>query len=172
MVFASRKSDGQTMVEAALALPFLLFMLVGLVYFGRYFFIMSVVNFASQQGAMLAASTPNLQDPSVRDLIRGFSPTGQTANQASVIYNLFASASLLTGGKQGNLPAGSQVLILPYDQGTASPPLPAGAVAVQITYPFQLLGSSSGISGPVMGFFSDLNITQQSAAFPLVYQEQ
>ncbi len=156
MVFASRKSDGQTMVEAALALPFLLFMLVGLVYFGRYFFIMSVVNFASQQGAMLAASTPNLQDPSVRDLIRGFSPTGQTANQASVIYNLFASASLLTGGNQG----------------TASPPLPAGAVAVQITYPFQLLGSSSGISGPVMGFFSDLNITQQSAAFPLVYQEQ
>jgi len=159
------------MVETALALPFLLLMLLGVLYFGRYFYILSVVSFAAQQGALIAASTPNLRDSTVRDSLRGFSPSGQTTNASSLIYNVLASASLLTAGKQGDLPSGSQVLILPYDQGTASPALPDGAVALQIKYPFRLFGSDSPFSGPVMGF-SNLNISQQAAAFPQVYQEQ
>jgi len=158
------------MVEAAFAIPFLMLMLLGVIYFGYYFYIANIVSFAAQQGAMTAGSTPDLQDSTVRDSVRGFSQSGQTTNSSSLVYNILASASLLTGGKQGNLPTGAQVLILPYDSGSASPALPAGAVAFQITYPFKLFGTSSQFRTPVYGL-PNLNIVQQAAVFPQVYEE-
>ncbi len=158
------------MVETAFCFPFVLFLLVGLLYFGRYFYIQSIVSFAAQQGALLAARTPNLQDSTVRDSVRGFSQGGQASNSTSLVYNILASAQLLTAGSQGNLPDGAQIAILPYDNGTAQPALPSGAVAVQITYPFSLMGQSSSFSGPVFNF-SNMNVTQQAAAYPQVYEE-
>ena len=170
MLGRARKKQGQTMVETALAIPFLMLMLLGVIYFGYYFYIANIVSFAAQQGAITAGSTPDLQDSSVRDSVRGFSPSGQTTNTSSLVYNILASASLLNGGMQGSLPTGAQVLILPYDGGTASPALPAGAVAFQITYPFKLFGSSSNFTGTIYGF-PNLNIVQQAAVFPQVYEE-
>lgn len=178
MPFNSNRARGQTMVETALSIPFLLLILISVLYFGRYFYIQSVVSFAVQQGAILAARTPNLQDPAVRDAVRGFTTDGEVTSTSSVMYNILSSASLLSQGKQGNLPTDTQIVILPYDAGTAVTPVPPGALAVQIRYPFHLLGSNAAFNGPLSlamspqatpMIFPNLNITEQAATFPQVY---
>src|SRR5271170_1151628 len=132
---------GQSMVEFALSVPFLLLILVSVVFFGRYFLIAQVLLSAAQEGAKIAARTPNLSDPNVRDMVRGFSVTGAEVSPNSVIYGALASANLLSGTISGNMPPGSQVEILPWDATASDTIPPPGTLAVKIAYPFQLLGN-------------------------------
>lgn len=53
------KEKGQSIVEIALLLPVLLLMLMGLLDFGRVYYVMVALNDAAQEGAAYAASRPN-----------------------------------------------------------------------------------------------------------------
>lgn len=54
-----RKEKGQSIVELALLLPVLLVMLLGLLDFGRVYYVMVSLNDAAQEGASYAAMRPN-----------------------------------------------------------------------------------------------------------------
>jgi Flp pilus assembly protein TadG len=177
----SRK-QGQSMIEFALSLPFLLLILVSILFFGRYFLIAQVLLHAAQEGAKVASRTPNLNDADVRDMVRGFSTSGAQANTNSAIYTALASAHLLSQGSSGDMPTGSKVEILPWDSdGTTGNTTPPGTVEVRIDYPFQLLGSPFG--GPrrtvaiAMSFnsapikFLNFTISERAVAAQEIYQQ-
>jgi hypothetical protein len=172
------------MIEFALSFPFLLFMLVSILYFGRYFLIAQVLLAAAQEGAKIAARTPNLSDDNVRDMLRGFTKYGVETNPNSVIYGALASANLLSGTISGNMPPGSQVEILPWDQTVGDILPPPGTIAVKIAYPFQFLGSNLGnpfsgnvaiaftVDGSKPAFvFPNFTISQQVTAAQEIYQQ-
>jgi TadE-like protein len=177
---------GQSMIEFAFALPFLIFILVSIVFFGRYFLIAQVLLSASQEAAKIAARTPNLNDPAVRDTVRGFTTTGTAVNPNSVIYGALASARLLSSTISGNMPPGSAVEILPWDATPADTIPPPGTIAVKIAYPFQLMGNpfqaATQQPGPIVGLytvnattqgiqFNNFVISEQSTAGEGVYQQ-
>lgn len=153
--------------------------------------ISQVLLFAAQEGAKIAARTPDLSNNATRDMVRGFTTAGVETNPNSVIFTALASAGLLsqpvvgfTPPTSGNLPPGASVQILPWDAGAANAPIPPGTIAVIITYPFELIGNpfNSGKSGPpnlalAMSFtapaiqFPNFNIAQQAVAAEEVYQQ-
>lgn len=134
---------GQSLVEFAFAIPFLLLCVVAIIYFGRAFYVSQILSYAAQEGARAAASMPNLNDPTVRDAVRGFTTSGDASNTNSVIYSILHDANLLSGGAtvaSGSLPASAVVKILPWDgDGSAQDAVPAGTVAVRVDYPFSIL---------------------------------
>jgi hypothetical protein len=170
------------MVEFALSITFLLFILVSIVYFGRYFLIAQVLLSAAQETAKVAARTPNLDDPATRDLVRGFSVNGAALGNTSLIYGALASARLLSQTIAGDMPPGSQVKILPWDATANDVIPPVGTVAVEIAYPFQLLGNPfQGAAAPMaIAFtadgskppftFPNFTIKEQAVAAQEIYQ--
>lgn len=175
------------MVEFALSLPFLLLILLAIIYFGRYYTISQTLLYAAQEGAHVAARTANLSQDTIRASVRGFSVSGAQANTSSVIFSALASARLLSQGNTGNLPAGSQVKILPWDSnGTTDDIIPPGTIEVRIDYPFQLVNNPFGNqasntntplkiamsfngSGTPVTFFN-LTISQRAVAAQEIYQ--
>ena len=129
------------MVEFAISFPFLLLILIAMLFFGRYFLISQVLLYAAQEAAKIAARTPNLNDDTVRSAIRGFTTAGQQLNTNSLLYSALASAQILSQGNSGNLPPGSAVQILPWDATAADTLPPQGTVEVVIKYPFELNGN-------------------------------
>jgi TadE-like protein len=184
----TNSQSGQSMIEFALSIPFLLLILVSILFFGRYFLITQVLLYAAQQGAKVASSTANLTDDNTRNNIRGFftGSGGGEANNTSVIYTALASANLLSKGNSGDLPIGAKVEILPWDSnGSTSDTIPAGTVEVRIDYPFQLIGSPFNSSGPnwtvgiamtltnngsPLDFFNFI-ISQRAVAAQQIYQQ-
>lgn len=174
-----RKRHGQSMVEFAIAMPFLMLILVAILFFGRYFLITQVLLYAAQEGAKVASRTPNLSTSAVRDMVRGFSVDGTPTNTNSVIYTSIASAKLLTKGNVGNLPQGASIMVLPWD-GNIGTPIQNGTIGVAITYPFSFMGSnfSGGVKSLkiAMSFngngvtFNTFNIVQSAIASQEVYQ--
>ncbi len=176
------------MIEFALSMPFLLLILVSILFFGRYFLITQVLLYTAQQGAKVASTTANLNIDNIRDAVRGFyaGSAGGEANNTSVIYAGLASANLLSQGNSGNLPAGSKVEILPWDaDGSTGDITPPGVVEVRIDYPFQLIGNPFSPNGPnfTVGITNTLNnngsplhfynftITQRAVASQQIYQQ-
>lgn len=177
-----RRVRGQSMVEFAIATPFLFLILAAVLFFGRYFFLAQILLNASQEGAKAASATANLSDENRRDLLRGFTTGGTEANPNSVIYAAFAAANLLSQGNSGDLPTNAKVEILPWDSdGSAGDTIPAGTVGVRIDYPFQLLGSpfagttqnlSVAMSFSGSGVtFSNFTITQRAVSAEQIYQQ-
>jgi Flp pilus assembly protein TadG len=162
-----RSSSGQSMIEAAFAIPFMFLCVVGIIYFGRAAYVDQIITYAAQEGARAASSVTNLSDPSVRDVVRGFTAGGQQTNTASVIYSILASARLLTNGQAGNLPQGAQVKILPWDgDGSAADQVPTGTIAVRIQYPFSLLTNpATGTTGEVKQI--NINVSADSSNPPV-----
>lgn len=134
---------GQALVEFAFAIPFLLLCVVAVIYFGRAFYVSQILSYAAQEGARAASSMPNLNDPAVRDAVRGFTTSGDASNTNSVIYSILHDANLLSGGASvasGKLPPSAVVKILPWDgDGSAQDSVPAGTVAVRVDYPFSIV---------------------------------
>jgi len=174
------------MVEFAFALPFLIFILVSIVFFGRYFLIAQVLLSAAQEAAKIAARTPNLNDPAVRDSVRGFTTTGTVTNPNSVIYGALASARLLSNTISGNMPPGSAVEILPWDATPTDTIPPAGTVAVKVAYPFVFMGNPFQpaiqsqnlivglytVNGQTQGIhFDNFVISEQATAGQETYQQ-
>src|SRR5262249_46758824 len=85
--FKSRPS-GQTLVEFAFAIPFLLVVTVAIIYFGHLFYIKQTIVYAAQEAARVCARTPNLQDPTVRGFVCGFDATGSAINSNSVVASI------------------------------------------------------------------------------------
>src|ERR1700733_4569400 len=138
----ANRRRGQSMVEFAISFPFLLLLLISIIFFGRYFFIAQVLLYAAQEGAKVAARTPNLSDPDVRGQVRGFTLSGAQLNPNSIMYTAIASANLLSGGNTGNMPPGSRVEIFRnfaadnWDaDGTAADTTAMCTVQVRIDYP-------------------------------------
>ncbi len=173
------------MVEFALCIPFLLMLLLGMIYFGRYFFAAQTLVFAAQETARLAARTPNLSDPAVRDAIRGFSQDGallgpdDTASNPSPVYNALSAARMLSSEDRahGNMPAGASIKILPFDNEGGS--AESEIVTVEIQYPFGLTmdystgenagnyGESIDIdtgAGSKLASFGNMNIKESASA--------
>jgi hypothetical protein len=134
----------------------------------------------------MASRTPNLNDPDVRTLIKGFSAGGAQANQ-SLISAALGSANLLSNGTSGNLPEGAKIEILPWegDGSVADNLVPPGTVQVRIDYPFGLLANpfktnaiasqsvgvamtANGSGRPVQ--FHNFMITQRATAAWEIYQ--
>lgn len=176
---------GQAMVEFALAIPFLLLMMLSIIYFGRMYYVTQTVLYAAQEGARTAARVPGLRNPAVRDLVRGFSVDGQEVNPDSIIYVALASARLLSSGTSGHLPPGARVKILPWDSdGSEADYTPPGTISVAIEYPFQLLGNpftdagapelqiamaAQGQGQPVP--FYNMRISERATVSQEIYQE-
>lgn len=174
------------MVEMAFCMTFLLLVLIGVLFFGRYFLLAQVLLHAAQEEAKIAARTPNLNDENTREMTSGFTTTGTAVNPQSVIYGALASAQLLSQGTSGDMPPGSRVEILPWDSdGTAADnTTPQGTVQVRIDYPFQLLGNpftgqsqSVAIAMTVTGSnpplrFGNFTITERAVAAQEIYQQQ
>jgi Flp pilus assembly protein TadG len=191
----ANRRRGQSMVEFAISFPFLLLLLVSIIFFGRYFLIAQVLLYAAQEGAKVAARTPNLSDPDVRGQVRGFTVTGGQLNTNSVIYTAVASANLLSQGKTGNMPPGSRVEIFRNQaadnwdaDGTAADTTAIGTVQVRIDYPFELIGNpfnggapQGSVRGPVAIAmtadgskppvrFLNFTITERATAGEEIYQ--
>jgi hypothetical protein len=174
------------MVEFALAIPFLLLVILSIIYFGRMYYLSQTILYAAQEGARAAARVPDLRNPAVRDLVRGFSVDGQEINPDSIICAALASARLLSSGTAGHLPPGARVKILPWDSdGSAADYTPPGTVAVSIEYPFQLLGNpftdadapelqialtAQGQGQPVP--FHNMRISEKATVSQEIYQEE
>ena len=154
-----RKKSGQSMIEFALCIPFMILFLMATCYFGLAFYTKQVVSMATQEGVRMACRIDLTQAQNL-DYIRGFTVDGQSINPSSPIYQMFSAANLLSQGTSGNLPSGSTVKILPFDDQSVF--VPPGAVAVQITYPFKLLNS------PL--FFGNLNIWTSFTGAPVSLQ--
>jgi Flp pilus assembly protein TadG len=161
--YMANRRRGQSMVEFAISFPFLLLLLVSIIFFGRYFLIAQVLLYAAQEGSKVAARTPGLSDPDVRGQVRGFTVTGAQLNPNSLIYTAIGSANLLSGGNTGSMPPGSRVEIFRsgaadnWDaDGTTADTTAPGTIQVRIDYPFELIGnpfnpgaSQGEVSGPV-----------------------
>lgn len=131
------------MVEFALCIPCLLLFVVAIIYFGKLFYTKQIVVMAAQEGARLSSRLPNLNNSANRDYVRGFGINGQAINSDSPIYRAMAAGHLLSGanGDNGDLPAGSSVEILPWDDPSAN--LPPGVVSVRIKFPFTFVSSAN-----------------------------
>ena len=180
------RSGGQSMVEFAFAIPFLLLIVLTIMYFGRVFYTKQAVAMACQEAARLASRTPELSDAQVRESLTGFSTSGDVVNSTSVVAQQLGSARLLSQGTTGNLPPGAKVKVLPFDSdGTIEDQVAPGTVAVRIEYPFVFVGSafSTGASefGNSVGVYtgaggspvSFLNfpISERAVSFTEVYQQ-
>ncbi|MBY0545790.1 MAG: pilus assembly protein [Candidatus Obscuribacterales bacterium] len=145
----TRNSAGQSLVEFALAIPFLLVCLIGIIYFGKLFYIKQVIAYAAQEGARAASRLPDLSNSATVDRVRGFSEDGSVTgpdddSNPSPVYRALAAARLLSGpqGIQGSLPAGARVLVEGALQNS-------DRVTVTVEYPFGLFfhsqtGNNSG----------------------------
>ncbi len=173
------------MVEFAISVPFILLIMVSLLYFGKYYFLAQILLYTAQEGTKAASFTPNLSDPTVRDNFRGFTISGAPTNPNSIIYMAFSSAHLLSQGTTGNLPEGAKIEILPWDSdGTVNDIIPPGTIGLRVDYPMQLMGSpfnsnaqnqqivgismSNGAAPPVQ--FLNFIITQRAVAAQQLYQ--
>jgi hypothetical protein len=182
-----RKNRAQVMVELAMAMPFLMIIFIGILFFGRYFLMAQTILYAAEEGAKLASRTPNLTDPDTRAQVRGFTTGGSQLNNQSYIYRALGAANLLSNGQTGNLPPGAKVEILPWDSdGTIGDSQVAlGTVQVRIDYPFALLANPFGNSNIVnqnvaVGMtangsgrpvqFKNFTITQRASAAWEIYQ--
>lgn len=182
-----RNRNGQSLVEFALSIPFLLLCLIAIIYFGRAYLITETISFAAQEGAKTASRFPNLSDPGTRDFVRGFTTGGTASNPNSVVYGILGGAKLLSNGQTGDLPPGATVKILPWDAADADDVSPQGTITVVVKYPFSLLinpftGRASGQTtkvaiamsadssqSPVV--FDDFSIRQTATVSPQIYQE-
>lgn len=183
-----RNSSGQSLVEFALALPFLLLMIVSIMYFGRVFYLKQTVSLASQEGARALRAIPGLSDSSIRQQVIGFTSDGQSVNPNSVVAKALASANLLSSQNGGSLPPGSRVLVLPWDSsGDPADSVAPGTVTVRIEYPFKFLsnpfdGSNStndfgdsidvytGSNGAPVSF-GDFTISESASVMPELFQQ-
>jgi hypothetical protein len=183
-----RSTSGQSLVEFALAIPFVLLCVIAIIYFGKAFLVAQTLSYAAQEGARVAARTPNLNDAAIRERVRGFTTGGGGVNPDSVVYAALAGARLLSGGTSGDLPPGSTVKVLPWDtDGSPEDVVPPGTVAVRITYPYSLLinpftGQAAGETtqvaiqlsaednaAPVP--FPDFAMSEKATAAQEIYQE-
>lgn len=154
------------MLEFAFALPFLLLIVVTIIYFGRVFYIKQIVLSAAQQAARAASRIPNAsanKDIYIDPII------AQTLFNARLISDT-------------TLPAWVQTQV------TTQSGLPAGTVAVQVNYPFVFIGSPgapnqpasefdpqtfgvyAGDGGPTSVPFYNFTITETAVALSEVFQ--
>ena len=180
--------QGQSLVEFALAIPFLLLCLVAIIYFGKLFYTKQIIAYAAQEGARAASRLPDLSNSSTLDRVRGFSESGSLTgsdddSNPSPIYRALSAAKLLSGaeGKRGNLPAGARVIV----EGA----LPGSdRVTVTVEYPFGLFfnpatGTSTGgevtevniamsaETGAEPVRFGDFLLSETASAAQEVYQQ-
>src|ERR1700723_281905 len=81
-----RGADGSEIAEAAMVLPLVFMLLLGIVWFGRAFNIYSTIQQAAQQGAITAARNPCPPSP------REISPPAAAAAATIVIAVMQASS--------------------------------------------------------------------------------
>jgi Flp pilus assembly protein TadG len=146
-----RGADGSEIAEAAMVLPLVFMLLLGIVWFGRAFNIYSTIQQAAQQGAITAAREPCATCP------RGNSPPAAAAAATIVIAVMQASslnpsqivnnpAPANCTNSTNNITVCQEVLLNPSSnptqpQSCGSPPDPTpsqfcGAI-VTFQYPFQ-----------------------------------
>lgn len=185
-IYRNRNKSGQSLVEFALAIPFILLIIVAITYFGRVFYVKQTVSLATQEGVRSISRLPNLSDPSVREFAVGFTTNGQLVNPNSTVAQALGSARLLSNQTTGNLPPGSIVRVLPWDSaGAVEDNIPAGTIAIRIEYPFKFLGNPFDGSSSEFGdsidvwtgeggdpvSFIDFPISERTVAMPELYQQ-
>ncbi|MBZ0185872.1 MAG: pilus assembly protein [Candidatus Obscuribacterales bacterium] len=145
---------GQSLVEFALAIPFVVLVIVAIMYFGRVFYIKQVVLLATQEAARDLSRMPGeiLDDPTLRESRIGFTTTGAQTEPNSVAGGILGAANLLSAGNTGDLPPGSQVNVYYYPNNL--PPdgiLPVGSIKVRISYPFKFINNPFGTTSTEFG---------------------
>jgi len=174
------------MVEFAFSIPFLLLIIVTIMYFGRVFYIKQAVAMACQEGARLASRTPDLSDVQIRESVTGFTLSGDPVNSSSVVAQQLGSARLLSQGATGSLPPGAKIKVLPFDSdGSVEDEIAPGTIAIRIEYPFVFTGNAftggakdfgnsigiyTGVGGSPVSFL-DFPISERAVALAEVYQK-
>ncbi|MBZ5612707.1 MAG: pilus assembly protein [Acidobacteriia bacterium] len=137
---------GAEIAEAALVLPLVFTLLLGIIWFGRAFNIYSTIQQAAQQGAITAARatcvtcTPGNQFPSKAEVQTAVAAVLQSSNLS--LNQIKASASPVVTSCPPPAPAGgctkttNNIWVCRTVQLNTTPPLQCGSI-VSFQYPFQ-----------------------------------
>lgn len=147
-------TTGSEIAEAALVLPILFMLLLGIYLFGRAFNVYATINHAAREGARLGtastcatcSATPN-QPPSADSIAAQVALALQASHlDPSQVTNLGASRTACGGGSAScTLPAAGNPQICVYYNvqlpitSPASSGAPACGTAVEFRYPYQFL---------------------------------
>ena len=102
-------SRGQALVEAAVTLPVILLVAVGIFEFGRAYQTTLVLNNAVREGARVAI-LPDTKPDDVRARVRDYLRSGQLANASTAIVTVNQNASMSIGAST----AGASVVTVSY----------------------------------------------------------
>jgi Flp pilus assembly protein TadG len=92
-----RGESGNALIEAAITLPLLLLIMVGIFEVGRAYQTWQVVTNAAREGARLSI-TPNTDVPTVQALVRNYMANGQLSQSATAVVDVNQAASLTVNG--------------------------------------------------------------------------
>jgi Flp pilus assembly protein TadG len=129
-----RSEKGAELIEFALVVPLLLFIIMGIVDFGFMFQRYEVVTNAAREGARIAV-LPGYADADVEARVRSYLTEGGVANTTSNSAVLTTDVAIAAG---------------------AGPPLQGKRVEVNYTSPYLFLGPVAGWFG---GTFTSANLT-------------
>ncbi|MBI2835977.1 MAG: pilus assembly protein [Acidobacteria bacterium] len=93
-----RSERGTALVEAAVTVPILLLIAVGVFEFGRAFQTWEVLTNAAREGARLSV-LPNSTNSAVDAVVRNYMQTGQLAGYSSASVSVNRSATLTVNGQ-------------------------------------------------------------------------
>jgi Flp pilus assembly protein TadG len=106
-----RSERGAALLEAAITLPILLLIAVGIFEFGRAYQTWQVLTNAAREAARVAV-LPNVSVSAVQSRARDYMQSGQLANAATATVNVDRNASVVVNG--ANVPASLVTIQYPF----------------------------------------------------------
>ncbi len=111
----ARKQDGTALIEAALMLPLLLLIGVGIFDFGRAYQTWEIVTNASREGARMAI-LPAPDSDAIKQRVKDYLQAGQLPNYADATIDLTATTiSVTTTSGTVSVPASQVQVSYPFD---------------------------------------------------------
>ena len=107
-----RSERGAALLEAAITIPILLLIAVGIFEFGRAYQTWQVLTNAAREGARMAV-LPNTSVSAVQSRARDYMESGQLSNAATATVNVDRNVSIVVNG--ANVPASQVTVQYPFD---------------------------------------------------------
>lgn len=108
----ARHEDGQALIEAALTIPLLLLVAVGIFEFGRAYQTWEILTNAAREGARMAI-LPYSTTPDVETRVREYMQQGQLSKYATASITINRDASIIVSGSP--VPASQVTIDYPFD---------------------------------------------------------
>lgn len=114
----ARREDGQALIEAALVIPLLLLIAVGIFEFGRAYQTWEILTNAAREGARIAV-LPSPPSGAVEDRVRSYMQMGQLPKYTDAVITVDRNASITVNGSA--VPASQITVSYPFDFGVLRP---------------------------------------------------